>query len=188
MFKGFLFFVITILNYAPAATLAAIPPRGDSNAEIKITMFTDYQCPYSKRGNEIINELLKEQDVAIAFEIKQFPLDFHESARYAAKAALCSGEQGEFWEMHDKLFAINTKLTPEKIDSLTQTLRLDATLFKKCVSAKETEDAVDKDMKEAKENKFSGTPAFLISGPRGMKSLNGAYPKEEFKKIIETLR
>ena len=33
------------------------------------------------------------------------PLPFHDKAQLAAEAALAAGEQGKFWEYHDKLFA-----------------------------------------------------------------------------------
>ncbi len=35
---------------------------------------------------------------------KQFPLDFHAQAGFAAEAALAAQGQGKFWEMHDRLY------------------------------------------------------------------------------------
>ncbi len=34
----------------------------------------------------------------------------HKSAFGAAKAARCAGEQGKYWEMHDRLFANQKEL------------------------------------------------------------------------------
>jgi len=42
-----------------------------------------------------------------------YPLEsLHKFAFKAAEAARCAGEQGKYWEMHDRLFANQTTLEP----------------------------------------------------------------------------
>lgn len=77
---------------------------GDKNAKIKIVEFTDFECPFCERAFPTITAIMKKYAGKISLEYKSFPLSFHPSAQKAAEAALCAGEQGKFWEMHDDLF------------------------------------------------------------------------------------
>lgn len=77
---------------------------GPSNAKIKLVEFTDFQCPFCESAFPTIQALMKKYSGKISLEYKSFPLSFHENAEKSAEAALCAGEQGKFWEMHDNLF------------------------------------------------------------------------------------
>jgi len=78
---------------------------GPENAKIKIVEFTDFECPYCERAFPTVTAVLEKYKGNISMEYKSFPLSFHANAQKAAEAALCAGEQGKFWEMHDNLFA-----------------------------------------------------------------------------------
>ena len=78
---------------------------GEKNAKIKIVEFTDFECPFCERAFPTVNAIMEKYQGKISLEYKSFPLSFHASAQKAAEAALCAGEQGKFWEMHDNLFA-----------------------------------------------------------------------------------
>lgn len=78
---------------------------GDKNAKIKVVEFTDFECPFCERAFPTITAVMKKYAGKISLEYKSFPLSFHASAQKAAEAALCAGEQGKFWEMHDDMFS-----------------------------------------------------------------------------------
>lgn len=80
------------------------PVFGPKEARVKIVEFTDFECPYCERAFPILQSLMKKYEGKISLEYKSFPLSFHPSAQKAAEAALCAGEQGKFWEMHDNIF------------------------------------------------------------------------------------
>ena len=46
----------------------------------------------------------------IKLVFRDYPLPSHNLAPKAAEAAHCAGDQGKYWEMHDKLFAASPKL------------------------------------------------------------------------------
>ena len=80
---------------------------GSPNAKVMIAEFSDFQCPFCKRW---VDENMKRirarlgNDVAMAF--LHFPItQIHPNAGNASIAAICAGEQGKFWPMHDLLFA-----------------------------------------------------------------------------------
>ncbi len=78
--------------------------RGEKNAKIKIVEFTDFECPFCERAYPTIAAIEEKYKGKISLTYKSFPLSFHPNAQKAAEAALCAGEQGKFWEMHDNLF------------------------------------------------------------------------------------
>lgn len=80
--------------------------KGGKNAKIKIMEYTDFECPYCNRAFPTIEALLTKYGENISLEYRSFPLSFHPNAQKAAEAALCAGEQGKFWEMHDKMFVV----------------------------------------------------------------------------------
>lgn len=80
--------------------------KGDKNAKIKMMEYTDFECPYCNKAFPTIEALLTKYGNNISLEYRSFPLPFHADAQKAAEAALCAGEQGKFWEMHDKMFTV----------------------------------------------------------------------------------
>ncbi len=109
------------------ALAATVPPRfeilpqrvdtseanfeGNPNARVVIAEFSDFQCPFCKRWTEDTLRTLRPQfgnDVALAF--LHYPIvQIHPNAGNASLAALCAGDQGKFWPMHDLLFARQTE-------------------------------------------------------------------------------
>jgi protein-disulfide isomerase len=81
--------------------------EGEAGAKVMIAEYSDFQCPFCQRWAEQALPTLRQdigEDVAIAF--MHFPItQIHPNAGFASFAAICAGEQGEFWGMHDILFA-----------------------------------------------------------------------------------
>jgi protein-disulfide isomerase len=80
--------------------------KGNKDAKIKMMEYTDFECPYCNKAFPTIEALLAKYGDKISLEYRSFPLPFHADAQKAAEAALCAGEQGKFWEMHDKIFTV----------------------------------------------------------------------------------
>ena len=112
---------------------------------------------------------------------KHLPLRIHPKAPAAHAAAIAAGKQGKFWEMHDKIFANQREMSPEKYVAYAEELGLDVEQFKKDVEDPEVKKRVDADTQEASKLLVRGTPAFFING----KYLSGAQPFEAFKSRID---
>ncbi|HSV94714.1 MAG TPA: thioredoxin domain-containing protein [Spirochaetia bacterium] len=80
--------------------------KGNKNAKIKIMEYTDFECPYCNKSFPTIEALLAKYGDKISLEYRSFPLPFHADAQKSAEAVLCAGDQGKFWEMHDKTFVV----------------------------------------------------------------------------------
>ncbi len=88
------------------ATVGTGYVKGGQSAKVKIVEYTDFECPYCNRAFPTIEGLLTKYGENVSLEYRSFPLSFHANAQKAAEAALCAGEQGKFWEMHDKMFTV----------------------------------------------------------------------------------
>jgi len=153
---------------------------GPPNAEVVLTEFSDFQCPYCKAVQPTLKQLLREYEGRVRLDFKHLPLEQHPLAAASAQAAFCSGKQGHFWEYHDALFAIDA-ISKELLQSaaLRSGLQLDA--FQACLDSPESRSAVLADLREAKRLGIESTPTFLING----KLLRGAASLDQFKLIID---
>ena len=88
--------------------LDGAPSIGDANARVAVVEFGDYECPYCGRhANQVLPEIVANyvNTGKVRYFFKDTPVEaIHPAAFKAAEAALCAGEQGTYWEMHDLLF------------------------------------------------------------------------------------
>lgn len=156
------------------------PPLGNPKATIKIIEFSDYECPYCKKGEESIQQVMKAYGDRVQLYYRDYPLPFHKNARNASLAAGCAMAQGKFWEYHGKLFAME-ELSTEKMKAAAGELGLDQAKFNKCFEEQEFKKAIEKDIEDAQNVGVTGTPTFFVNG----RVLSGAQPFEAFKQVIE---
>jgi len=161
---------------------AGRPERGGgAKAPVTIIMFSDYQCPFCKRGEDVVDKVLKTYGDKVRLVFRDFPLPMHPDARPAAEAAACANAQGKYWEYHAKLFENQSALGAPKLKEYAQQVGLDATKFDQCVKDRTFKDAIDKDLEDGARAGVSGTPGFFVNG----RTLSGAQPFEAFKELID---
>jgi protein-disulfide isomerase len=184
-----------VVQYQIAAD--GFPSIGPSDAPITIVEFSDYQCPYCTRWHEeTYQQLMDAYPNQIRFVYRNYPLSFHQNALLSAQAALCAGDQNQYWAYHDKLFAekalINnaegTTLEASSYVGFAGDLGLDTAAFETCLTSEKYLKQVQDDVTFANnlptengEPAVGGTPTFFINGKR----LVGAYPLAYFKQIID---
>lgn len=121
------------------------------------------------------------------------PLEsIHNVAFKAAEAAHCAGEQGKYWEMHDRLFENQNKLQP--LTPHAEALGLDLPKFEECLNSGRQAAAIRQDMAEAQKAGVTGTPTFFLaytdpnsSKVKTVRRLTGAQPYAAFKMEIDKL-
>ena len=157
------------------------PASGPVRAPITIVTFSDFQCSYCRRGHETMKEVEKAYPGKIRIVQRQFPLDIHKRAKPAAEAALCAGDQGQFWLYAERLFANQQKLEDVDLQKYAADLKLNAGEFGQCLSSHKYAAQIDRDMTDGGRFGVRGTPAFFING----RFLSGAQPIENFKEVID---
>ena len=89
---------------------AGAPVRGPATAPVTIVEFSDFHCPYCKRVQPVLSQLLAKYGDKVNLVFRDYPVDvLHPQARAASEAARCATEQGKFWEFHDELFEIGAR-------------------------------------------------------------------------------
>lgn len=161
---------------------AGAPILGKPDAKITVVEFSDFQCPFCKRGNDTMKDLLKEfpDDVKLIF--MHLPLPFHKQATSAAVASIAAGEQGKFWEMHDLLFDNQGRLGEEDklYVELAEKLKLDVAKFKEDLKAEKNKKVVEANAAVATKLGVNGTPGFFVNGVQ----VRGARPLPYFKDLV----
>ena len=172
--------------------------KGAKTAKVTLVEFTDYQCPFCSRHfrdtmPQIDNDYVKTGK--IRYVLREFPLEaIHPLAFKAAEAASCSGEQGKYWEMHDRLFANQNALAAEQLAGHAEAVGLDAGKFKTCLESGKYAAKVRKDLTDAQKAGVTGTPTFFIgltdskgSEIKAVRKIVGAQNYAAFKDAIDSL-
>jgi protein-disulfide isomerase len=102
----------------------------------------------------------------VRFVYKNYPLPFHKQALPAALAAVAAGNQGKFWEMHDKIFENYRTLNDDYYAKAAGEIGIDVDKFKTDMAAPETKAHVDAEMAEARTHGVRGTPTIFINGKK----------------------
>jgi protein-disulfide isomerase len=158
------------------------PSRGPAGAPVTIVEFSDYQCPFCKRAEPTVVEVMKRYPEQVRLVFRHFPLDsIHPLARKAAEAAACAEEQGKFWEYHTLLFGKSPQLDAATLKTLAEEAKLDVPGFEACVASGKHKERIERDAEAGKAANVSGTPAFFVNGI----PLSGARSVDEFVKLIE---
>lgn len=145
--------------------VAGSPIRGPENAPVTIVEFSDYQCPFCARVEPLIEQVLEANEGKVRLVYKHFPLEsIHPFAMGAAKAAVAAQKQGKFWEMHEKLFANQRQLQPDKLKEFAREIGLDLAQFERDMNSPETERKVRDDMRLARRVGVRGTPTIFVGG------------------------
>ena len=157
------------------------PFMGPADASVTIIEFSDFQCPYCRRVQPVLKQLLKEYEGRVKLVFRDFPLRrIHPQAQKAAEAAQCAADQDKFWAYHDKLFATTT-LSPPDLKQYAKELGLDTKQFDACLDSNKYAQEVEKDLQDGEKPGVSATPSFFVNG----QPLSGAASYERFQELVE---
>jgi predicted DsbA family dithiol-disulfide isomerase len=148
------------------ADLSTAHRLGPADAPVQLVVYSDFQCGFCRQLAPALRKLQAEfpRDVVIVF--RNFPLNIHPRAFPAAVAAECAGEQGAFWEYHDKLFAETGDLDETKLVDLAKSLGLDEARFTTCLNSTRPHQQVEADLREAAVLDLPGAPTVFLNGRR----------------------
>jgi protein-disulfide isomerase len=165
-----------------AVSTDGAPFRGAAEASVTLVEFSDFHCPYCRRVQAVLAQLLQRFPGKVKLVYRDYPLEsLHPDARRAAEAARCAQDQGKFWEYHDVLFGSAPTGELEELRRHAERLALDGSTFERCLSTGVHRATVQRDIDEASRLGVTGTPAFFVNG----RELHGAQPLEAFVRIVE---
>lgn len=163
---------------------AGAPTRGPADALLTIVEFSDFQCPYCKRGEETVAQIRKEYGDKVRVVWRDDPLSGHPHAEPAAELARFArtqkGDAG-FWAVHDALFASQPNLEDADLERIAVAAGLDPKKAMLAVSTHLYRNAIDDDLVLADDFDCSGTPHFFVNGHR----VAGAKSFEKFTPLLD---
>ena len=168
----------------PAKVRVAYDParlRGSPQAPVMIVEFSDFQCPFCRKVQSTLKNMLEKYQGQVSLSYRDFPLrGMHSQAELAAEASRCALEQGKFWEYHDLLFGNPDKLNQSGVAGMAQSLGLNEKQFDACLSSGRYTKQVEQDLQDGIRAGVEGTPGIFINGIL----LSGAQPEAAFEKVI----
>lgn len=168
--------------YRAPIDVAGAPSRGPADAPVTIVEFSDFHCPFCRRVQPTLDQLLQKYPDRVRLVYKHFPLDsLHPRARRAAEASWCAQQQDRFWPYHDLLYKTSADVSDAQLGQLAGQVGLDVSAFEQCLAGGEAAAAVEAHVEEGSRYGVSGTPGFFVNG----RFLGGAQPLEAFVEIIE---
>ncbi len=139
---------------------------GNPDAPNVVREFSSFMCPHCKELHEDamddVVEMARAGDVRIEFvPIAQVGGPGSEEG---SKAAICAGEQGKFWEMHDILFYWQGRvsITKSRIDTAIEELGLDKGDFNDCYNSGDARRQANRGYEEMSQY-ADGTPTVLLN-------------------------
>ncbi|MFH0840626.1 MAG: DsbA family protein [bacterium] len=158
---------------------------GAVNPKITIVEFADFACSFCKESYPKINFLaLKyKDDVKIIFRDRPA----FENSIPLALAGHCAGEQGRFWEMHNKLYENQSDsfgLDYQGIAPVAAEITgLNQKQFTDCMQNEKYINKIKKNLVDSEDLGVTGTPYFFVNG----QPLAGDQPIEIWEGIIQEL-
>lgn len=165
---------------------------GTDSAKVRVVEFSDLECPACSAVEPYVKKLIATYPNQVQFIYRHFPLPQHMHSRVVAALAEAAGQQGKFWEMHDKLFETQSQwsaLSENDANTffmdLVKQLGLDENKVRKDMEETATKSNIESDLAEGNRLGINQTPTFFVNGRKlNLKSfddLNTAVA-EELKK------
>jgi protein-disulfide isomerase len=146
--------------------------QGVLSAAVVLVMYGDYQCPRSAAVYKLIKGIKREPSVSfgedyLCFIFRHFPqIQIHPQAQRAAQAAEAAAAQGQFWLMHDTLFAHQQQLENGYLVEYANDLGLDIPQFLKELSKQVHIDRINEDIESGCKSGIMAAPALFINNIR----------------------
>jgi len=139
--------------------------EGVLGAPHSLVEYGDFECPYCRAAVPVVAEVRRRMGDDVVFAFRHFPLaEIHPFAIAAALSAEIAGLHGQFWPMHDRLFAgdepqlrqADLRRYAEEIGVPAHKVVWPATQF--------VEDRVEADFNSGVRSGVRGTPTFFVDG------------------------
>jgi protein-disulfide isomerase len=133
--------------------------KGVLSADVMLVMYGDYECSESANVYRLIK--------ALCFVFRHFPqVQIHPHAQRAAQAVEAAAAQGQFWQMHDILFAHQQELGNGYLVEYADRLGLDISQFLQDISKQVHVARINEDIESGLHNGVTVAPALFINGIR----------------------
>ncbi len=181
---------------ALSATVEADPSVGiaigPESAPIELVEFADFSCPHCANFAGFAGKLLRQnyvevENAPVRWVMYDFVLGTFPNSIPASMAARCAGEQGQYWPMHDLLFARQTRWytsrEPEaEFEEIARQVGLDLGRYRECMAEGRYLNEIAASRKYGDQLGVSSTPTLFLNGEK--LDLGGVEPYEYIEGLI----
>ena len=161
------------------------PVRGTATAWVTMVEFADFECPYCRAAQPVVDELRQTYGEKLRLVFKHLPLAQHPWAEPAAELSIeARVEQGDdgFWRTHDALWPLQPSLSGGTLEALGgDSSGSIPQLVHQAVTGRPHADVIARDLELVDRLRVKFTPTFFIDG----RQLWGARPVADFVPIID---
>jgi protein-disulfide isomerase len=175
---------VSILLQPPVVQVDYDPARvrGNADAPVTIVEFADFQCPFCSWAQPVLKDVLAKYKGKVKLAYRDFPLSqIHQHAEIAAESSRCALGQGKYWEMHEAMYAYQSKLEEAALVKTATDLGMDRKSFESCLQSGKYKAEVQRDVLAGSQAGVNATPTFFING----EFLSGAQSTADFTRIID---
>jgi protein-disulfide isomerase len=174
----------TVLTEALVLRDPDIPVVGNANGDITIVEYFDYQCPYCRKVEPELRQVVQD-DGKVRLVQKDWPI-LGELSVTAARMALASKYQDKYLEAHEALIGVNSKLTEPRIRELLAGAGMDVDRLMRdlATNAKAIDAILARNNDQATAFGFRGTPSFIV----GKFRVPGVLTMAQFDQVIADAR
>jgi protein-disulfide isomerase len=150
--------------------------RGDPDAPIVLMDFSDYSCPSCAAFTNQAKPYLEMNYIdsgLVRFVYYDFPLGgMFQHSFLAARAARCAGDQGGYWEFHDRLFQRQGEWSRQtdpfsSFVGYADDIGMARSEFRSCLGSDRHADVVTANMQLGQQLGVSGTPTIFLNAGEG---------------------
>jgi protein-disulfide isomerase len=174
----------TVLTEALVLRDPDIPVAGNPNGDISIVEYFDYQCPYCRKIEPELRQVVQD-DGKVRLVLKDWPILGPVSV-VASRMALACKYQEKFIQAHDALMGINAKLTEPRINELLAGAGIDVDRAARdlAANAKAIDAILARNNDQATAFEFKGTPSFIV----GKFRVPGVLTMAQFEQVVADAR
>ena len=174
----------TVLTEALVLRDPDIPVAGNVNGDITIVEYFDYQCPYCRKVEPELGQVVHD-DGNIRLVQKDWPILGPVSVT-AARMALACKYQEKYLQAHEALMGVNSKLTEPRIRELLAAAGIDVDRATRdlAANAKAIDAVLARNNEQATAFGFRGTPSFIV----GKFRVPGVLTMAQFEQAIADAR
>jgi protein-disulfide isomerase/uncharacterized membrane protein len=157
-----------------------------ADAPIRISVFSDFQCPFCKVVSDQLPALVRKYQDKINIQYFFYPLDnacntnvkssFHQYACQAAYLAAC--DKNKFHTVHDEIFHRQTELNFDNLTKWEKEFKL-----KDCFENNQIKEDIQMTIRAAEQYNLKSTPTVIVNGVK----IEGSIPTNQYKAIFDEI-
>jgi protein-disulfide isomerase len=139
---------------------------------VKVLEYSSFDCTHCREFHESVTPSIVDRVRNGEVQFTYVPLYNTGSITNglgAARAALCVGQQGKFWEFHDALFTwqgtyANTAFSDNRLKTGISTIGVDRAAWDQCMGSDAPDTILAAALRASQLQNISGTPSLVVNG------------------------